>query len=159
MTTNCTESVSERLPFAMHFVSGRPAEREENTCREAYTPEEMVHLGGRFEEMERKAARERQAESARRNQPQARAEPKASPPEGGKLPPSEKSKPISLPLPPPPIEKSKVRDIIGKAAGVSGRTYEKAKAVVEAARAEPALRGLVDEMNRTGKVLSKKCSS
>lgn len=98
------------------------AERDENTCREPYTPEEFVHLGARFEELEREAAKERQ--SATRNVGAARP---------GKLPERER--------------KSDTRDAVGRAAGVSGRTYEKAKAVVESGD-----RALIDEMNRTGKV-------
>jgi hypothetical protein len=95
------------------------AERDENGCREPYTPEEIVHLGARFEELERKAAKERQG------RPES--------PRCGKLPQHEVGK--------------KTRDVVGKAAGVSGRTYEKAKAVVASGD-----RALIDEMNRTGKV-------
>jgi N6-adenosine-specific RNA methylase IME4 len=47
----------------------------------------------------------------------------------------------------------KTRDKIGAFAGVSGRTVEKIKAVVEAADREPGRYGhLVQEMDRTGKV-------
>jgi N6-adenosine-specific RNA methylase IME4/ParB-like chromosome segregation protein Spo0J len=45
------------------------------------------------------------------------------------------------------------RDKVAAQLGVSGRTYQKAKAVVEAARVEPERFGkLVEEMDRTGKV-------
>lgn len=44
------------------------------------------------------------------------------------------------------------RDVVGAVVGMSGRTYEKAQAVVTAADADPKLRPIVDEMNRTGKV-------
>ena len=48
---------------------------------------------------------------------------------------------------------SKTRDKVGAFAGVSGRTVEKLKAVVEAAEENPEKFGhLVDEMDRTGKV-------
>lgn len=50
-------------------------------------------------------------------------------------------------------ETGKTRDKIGAFAGISGRTVEKIKAVVEAAEKDPdKFRPLVDEMDRTGKV-------
>jgi N6-adenosine-specific RNA methylase IME4 len=53
----------------------------------------------------------------------------------------------------PEQDKGDARDKIAKQLGVSGRTYEKARAVVEAATTEPDRFGhLVDEMDRTGKV-------
>jgi N6-adenosine-specific RNA methylase IME4 len=102
------------------------SERDENTCREAYTPEEAVHLGERFEDLERKAAKERQAHAG----PSSGKGAKTS--GSGKL---------------PEAVKKDTRDAVGKAAGVSGKTYEKAKAVVRSGD-----RALIDEMNRTGKV-------
>ena len=51
----------------------------------------------------------------------------------------------------PELEHGQVRDIVGKAVGVSGRTYERARAVVEAAQADPAAYGsLVEEMDARG---------
>jgi hypothetical protein len=48
---------------------------------------------------------------------------------------------------------SRTTDKIGTFAGVSGRTVEKIKDVVEAAEAEPERFGkLVEEMDRTGKI-------
>jgi hypothetical protein len=44
------------------------------------------------------------------------------------------------------------RDKVADAVGMSPRTYEKAKKVVEAAEADPALAPVVEEMDRTGKV-------
>ena len=99
------------------------AERDENTCRKEFTPSEAVAIGQRLEELERPKAKERQAEQARRNQPQS---------EGGNL---------------PPIEKAKTRDKVGEAVGMSGRTYEKAKAVVESGDED-----VIAEMDATGKV-------
>lgn len=84
------------------------AERDENTCREPLAPTELVALGRRLEAIEKPKAKERQ---------------KA----GGGKPGSGK-----LPEPEPPT-----RDKVGEAVGVSGRTYEKAKQVVEAAEADP----------------------
>jgi len=46
----------------------------------------------------------------------------------------------------------RVRDALGKAVGLSGRTLAKAREVTTAAKADPALRPLVERMDRTGKV-------
>ena len=51
------------------------------------------------------------------------------------------------------LETGKTRDKTAARLGISGRTYEKAKAVVEAAESEPERFGkLVEDMDRTGKV-------
>lgn len=53
----------------------------------------------------------------------------------------------------PQAEKGPVRDKLGSAVGMSGKTYERAKEIVEAAAAEPEKFGpLVEKMDRTGKV-------
>jgi len=50
------------------------------------------------------------------------------------------------------VKGGKSRDAIGKAVGMSGKTYEKAKAVVEAAEEEPEkFETLVEEMNKNGR--------
>jgi len=50
----------------------------------------------------------------------------------------------------PPLNQGKTRDKIGEALGVSGSTYEHAKAVVDAAEAEPELFGdLPEQMDET----------
>jgi ParB family chromosome partitioning protein len=105
------------------------AERDENSCRESLAPSEAVALGLAIERLERPNAKRRQAEQARRNQPQS---------EGGKF---------------PPLEKAKTRDNVGAAIGMSGRSYEKAKAVVQAAKENPAqFADLRREMDDTGNV-------
>ena len=49
--------------------------------------------------------------------------------------------------------KADTRDVVGKATGTSGKTYERAKAVVEAAKADPERFGrYADAMDKTGKV-------
>jgi hypothetical protein len=50
----------------------------------------------------------------------------------------------------PPRETGKTRDAVGMAIGMSGKTYEKALAVVQAARVNPELMSCVEEMDRTG---------
>ncbi len=53
----------------------------------------------------------------------------------------------------PQAVQGKTRDKVGKAVGMSGRNYEKAKAVVEAAKAAPKLFGhLADTMHKKRKV-------
>jgi ParB family chromosome partitioning protein len=110
------------------------AERDENTCRKEFTPSEMVTIGRRLEELERADAKERQEAS------QAKPGQKVGAQGGGKLPP-------------PSTAKGKTRDRVAAAVGTSPKTYEKAKAVVHAAEAEPERFGdLVKEMDANGKV-------
>src|SRR5262249_59637258 len=50
-------------------------------------------------------------------------------------------------------EAGEARDKVGRRLGISGRTYERAKAVVDAAEAEPQRFGkLLEKMDRTGRV-------
>jgi ParB/RepB/Spo0J family partition protein len=95
----------------------------ENVDRKDFTPSELVAIGEESERAERKAAKARQREAGRT---------KAS----GNFP-----------------EAGDTRDKIGRRLGISGRTYERAKAVVEAAEAEPDKYGkLLEDMDRTGRV-------
>jgi ParB family chromosome partitioning protein len=110
------------------------AERDENTCRKDFTPSEAVAIGRALEELEREQARARQrATRAARGRKVGAAQ------GGGKLPP-------------PSGGRGKTRDRVAEAVGMSGRTYEKARKVVEAAEADPAILPLVEDMDRTGKV-------
>jgi len=52
----------------------------------------------------------------------------------------------------PQFPERKTRDVVAAAVGMSGRTLDKAGAVVEAAEADPELGDLVEVMDRTGKV-------
>jgi hypothetical protein len=105
-------------------------ERDENTERKAFTPSEAVALGAEIEELERKAAKERQRHH------------------GGTAPGKTKNTSGNL-----PEVSGDTRDKTAEAVGMSGRTYEKAKAVVEAAEADPEMFGdLAEVMDRTGKV-------
>jgi len=101
------------------------AERDENTCREDMTVMERVELGRAIEALERPKARERMG---------ARTDLQPS----GKFPEG---------------EEGRTRDRVGEAVGWSGRTYEKAVAVVEAAEEAPERFGdLAEQMNATGRV-------
>ena len=99
------------------------AERDENTCRKNFSISESVRHGESLEELERFLAKERQRERTG-NQPGAKS---------GKLPD----------LPP-------VRDAVGDAVGMSGKTYEKAREVLHAAETDPWKFGkLAEAMDRT----------
>jgi N6-adenosine-specific RNA methylase IME4 len=95
----------------------------ENACREDFTPSELVAIGEAVEREERERAKARMV---------------AAHASSGKLPEQ---------------DKGDARDKTAALLGVSGRTYEKAKAVIEAAEAEPARFGkLLEDMDRTGRV-------
>lgn len=106
------------------------AERDENICRKDFTPGEAVALGERLEKLERPKAEKRKASAITSRDEKGRA--KST---GGKLPPV-----------------AKTRDAVGAAVGMSGKNYEKAKAVVKAAKADAALLPALNEMNQTGNV-------
>lgn len=105
------------------------AERDENTCRQGLSPSEAVSIGQSLEEMEGAAARERQRQAGEQYGIAC-----------GKFPQA--------------IEDTgKTRDKVGAAVGMSGKTYRKAKAVVEAAEEDPDTFGdLTKLMDTTGKV-------
>jgi ParB family chromosome partitioning protein len=108
-------------------------ERDENTLRKDFTPSEAVAIGRLIEHRERELAKERQAEGQKSG---GRGRTKL----GGKLPPS---------------LVGKTRDRVGAALGMSGRTYERSKAVVEAAERDPSKFGdLPNLMDATGEVWS-----
>lgn len=109
------------------------AERDENTCRKNFSPIEAVALGKALEELERPRAKARQAEGNSRGG-------KGGGQVSGKLPETSKAE-------------SETRNIVGPAVGMSGRTYAKAKVVVDAAESDPETFGeIAQEMEATGKV-------
>lgn len=113
-------------------VSILVAERDENTCRKAFTPTEAVALGERLEALERPKAAARADEGRKTGGKTAgRGRQKV----GGNIPQS-KTKP-----------EPKTRDKVGAAVGMSGRTYEKAKAVVESGDT-----AIIQKMDATGNV-------
>jgi hypothetical protein len=108
-------------------LSALLAERDENTCRKDFTPSEAVALGKELEKLEAEAAKQRQQEGGRLGGQGC-----------GKL---------------PQASKGKTRDKIGRVVGMSGKNYDKAKQVVDAAEADPEQFGPAkDEMDATGKV-------
>lgn len=108
------------------------AERDENVCREPFKPSEMVALGRVIEEFQRPIA-----EAAERKSP-------GRPKKGGGSSPTFSA---------PRDESKRTSSVAAAACGVDRRTYEKAKAVAEAAAESPKEFGdLVELMDRTGKV-------
>lgn len=87
------------------------AERDENTCREPLCITDQVALGKRIEDLEKPAARGRQKELGRTH-----GTPSGKLPEGST---------------------GQTRDKVAAALGMSGKTYEKAKQVIEAAEQDP----------------------
>lgn len=112
------------------------AERDENVCREPFKPSEMVALGRVIEEFQRPIAEKAKSEGVK---------------EGGKNRHSLGG--ISPKAKPPRDESKRTSAVAATACGVDRRTYEKAKAVAEAAEKSPKKFGhLVEQMDRTGKV-------
>jgi N6-adenosine-specific RNA methylase IME4 len=102
-------------------------ELAENALRKDFTPSEIVDIAATVEDEERKLAKARQLGALKR---------------GGQKPVVENFH-----------DGGKARDKVAAPLGISGRTLEKARAVVAAAEAEPKRFGpLVEEMDRTGKV-------
>ncbi|MBX7071953.1 MAG: hypothetical protein K1X71_02295 [Pirellulales bacterium] len=115
------------------------AERDENTIRKDFLPSEAVAIGGALEVYERKKAKERQRE-------------------GGKKGGESKGKALENFATP-----SRATDKVAQAVGMSRPTYEKAKAVVEAAKADPKAFGdlpklmaysIINPMARASSVVS-----
>jgi N6-adenosine-specific RNA methylase IME4 len=102
------------------------AERDENTCRENYLPEEAVHLGRRLEEVFRKLAKDAQRKSPGR------------PKKGRVRHPSFSSK---------QDESKRTTAQVAAAVGMGRQWYERAKAVVDSRD-----RDLIAKMNRTRSV-------
>lgn len=120
------------------------AERDENTERLPFKPSEAVALGRQLERLELAAARHRQREGGRRGGTTAgRGRPKGQDGNGDRVRKSF----------PDPVAEGRVRDRVGVALGMSGITYQRAKAVVDAADEDPDRYGpLKDTMDRTGRV-------
>ena len=107
------------------------AQRDENTCRKDFTPSEAVAAGAAVEAIESKAAKERQRGH------------------GGTAPGRPKNTSRNLRQ----VKAGRTSAKVAKAVGMKARTYEKAKAVVQAAREDPERFGpLVKEMDESGRV-------
>ena len=100
-------------------------EEDENTIRKPFTPSEAVAIRDARLERERAKAKERQASGLKQNAPSVKVS---------------------------PTETGRAKDKAAAGTGYSGRTIDKAAAVMEAAAADPELEPVADEMDRTGKV-------
>lgn len=98
-----------------------------------------MRLGKALEDLVRKEAKERQVAGGKKG---GRGRPKQDSEAAG----------IGSGILPEPIERGDTRDRVAAAVGMSPKTYEHAKEVVEAADKDPGLGPIVDEMDRTGKV-------
>jgi ParB family chromosome partitioning protein len=112
------------------------AEKDENVCREPFKPSEMVALGKTIEQFQRPIAEAAHAAGVK---------------DGGRPP---KNSRANCPRVKSPQDESKRTSSVAAAAcGVARRTYEKAKAVSDAAAEAPEKFGhLVEQMDRSGKV-------
>lgn len=96
------------------------AEKDENTCREPFTPTEAVAMARRIEPYVKRDAEKRVGGRPSKT--------------GGNL---------------PPVSAGKTRDELGAAVGLSGKTYAKAAKVVELAEAAPETYGdLLETMDK-----------
>lgn len=147
---NIAESLADELEALL-------AEGEENTEREPFTPTEAVEHAERIRSVEEARAAERRLVGQRAGGPKAarlRAVDASADTLPGNFPASVKAEEAESPR-----KEQRVRDQVAKATGMSGRTLEKARHVVEAARnpeaPEPvreAAREAQAAMDRTGKV-------
>lgn len=123
------EEVAVRVVDLEDIARGEFAE---NVQRKDFTPSEAAAIARALEPGEREAARERQAAAG---PAEGRGAKRTG---GGNFP-----QPV----------KGKTRDKVAAYVGMSGRTLEKARKVVEAAEESPERFGpLAEEMDRTGKV-------
>jgi N6-adenosine-specific RNA methylase IME4/ParB-like chromosome segregation protein Spo0J len=122
-------NIVEDLEDAVDFLK---AQSDENSVRKDLLPSEAVALAKAFEEEEKKAAAQRAEEGRKR---------------GGLI--RQGSLVENYPQP----DRGKTRDRVAVKCGWSGRTLEKAKAVVDAAEQEPEKYSLfLEEMDRTERV-------
>lgn len=125
--TEIPVTVADNLTDAVHLLW---AERDENTCRLSMTPSEKVALGRELEKLERSKAKARQS---------------AAGANFGRGIASDKS--------PEAIPSGDARDAVGAGLGMAGVTYERARAVVDAAEAGDATaQEALVKMDRTGKI-------
>jgi N6-adenosine-specific RNA methylase IME4 len=122
-------NIVENLEDAVDFLK---AQSDENSVRKDLLPSEAVALARAFEEEEKNAAVRRAEEGRKR---------------GGLI--RQGSLVESCPQP----DRGKTRDRVAVKCGWSGRTLEKAKAVVKAAEQDPEkYASFLDEMDRTARV-------
>ena len=118
------DDIPARIVNLQSLVRG---EYDENEVRKDFIPSEKVAICRVLEPLEKEAAKNRQIELGRTH-----GAPSGNLPEGAK---------------------GDSRDAVASKIGMSGKSYEKAKAVIEAAEEEPEkFAALAEEMDRTGKI-------
>jgi len=121
------DEIPARIVDLQSLVRG---EYDENAIRKDFLPSEAVAIGRALEPLEKEAAKERQREAGIANLPTVSS---------GKFPEL--------------TSKKDSRDAVADKVGMSGKSYEKAKQVIEAAEKEPEkFAALAEEMDRTGKI-------
>lgn len=122
------------------------AERDVNVCRKPFTPSEAAAIGMALEALQKPKAEERKkagTDTSGTAGGRGRKKPSGKLPEGLD---TQKSPENSG-------NQQDTRDKVAEAIGMSGRTYEKAKAVTQAAKDDPEHFGdLIDQMDESGKV-------
>jgi ParB family chromosome partitioning protein len=113
------------------------AEKDENVCREPFRPSEMVAMGRVIEEFQRPIAEAAKAAGGGDKKSKEAGSDRGISPKRSKR----------------QDESKRTSSTAAAACGVDRRTYEKAKAVTQAAQKSPKKFGpLVEQMDRTGKV-------
>ncbi len=123
----CRRLGMRRVPVTVvDLVDVVRGERDENAQRKAFLPSEVDAIRRTLEPAEREAAAGRRRSGLRQYR-------------GGNFPPWARG--------------GKTRDLIAAYCGVSGKTLNKIRTVMDAARADPAkYSDLAEEMDRTGRV-------
>jgi len=111
------------------------AERDENTCRKGFTPEEAVRMGQRIEKEVSKLAKTECKKGGSKGGKAATRKP-GPPSKGGETFPTLARD-----------ESKRTREQVASTVGMSGRQYEKAKAVVQSGN-----KAAIEQMNKSGKV-------
>lgn len=147
----CRQIGMERVPVRIaenitDAVSLLVAERDENTCRKAMTPSELVVIGMALEALKKPEAEARKREGRMRGAAVTKG--KAA---GLGVP--ENPKPSVSPDLAAEIEAGRTDVLVSKALGVGKSSYYRAKMLVQAAEAgDERAAEAVAEMDRTGKV-------
>jgi ParB-like chromosome segregation protein Spo0J len=132
------------LDEALDAIRG---ERDENIQRKPFSISEAVSVGREIEHLEKLAAQERQQAGRKRGGKARHVNASASDQANEQSSLLENCQEAAEP------KKGNTRDRVGAALGMSGRTYEKARAVIEAAEEEPKRFGdLVGTMDDKRKV-------
>src|SRR5262249_12123226 len=137
--TACKKLGWEKMPVRVVDLDALYAEHDKNVCRKDFTPTEAVSIGRALGKQEGPKAKARQEATRAKKGDKLRT---------GETPSRNGAENFTA-----PSEKGYTRDKVAAAEGMSGPTYGKAKAVVEAAEEDPEAYGdLTAKMDKSGKV-------